>query len=196
MKTFLGILAILIGLYGYIPYFRNIFAGKTKPHAFSWFVWFLLTAIAFFAQIAGKGGAGAWVTGFTALVSLFITITALKVGRKNIVPLDWLFFVGSLASLVLWAVTKNPVGSVILITIIDALAFIPTFRKSYHKPDEETALTYTLSSLKFAVSLAALSVVTVTTALYPLSLVITNGLFVGMVLWRRQSLKVSNVEPI
>lgn len=189
MKTFLGVLAIAIGVYSYIPYFRDIFAGKTKPHAFSWFVWFLLTAIAFFAQIAGEGGAGAWVTGFTALVSLAVVVAALKVGKRNIVPLDWAFFVGSLLSLVLWAVTKNPVGSVVLITIIDALAFVPTFRKSYHKPHEETSITYALSGIKFAIGLAALNTVSVTTALYPLSLVVTNLLFVVMIEWRRKQLK-------
>ena len=195
MKTFLGILAIVIGVYSYIPYFRDIFAGKTKPHAFSWFVWFLLTGIAFFAQASDGGGAGAWVTGFTALVAFAIFVAALRVGRKNIAPVDWFFLVGSLTSLGLWAVTKNPVGSIILITIIDMLAFIPTFRKSYHKPTEETAITYALSAMKFAVGLAALDTVSVTTALYPFSLVITNGLFVAMVLWRRRAHKRDATQP-
>ncbi len=189
MKTALGVLAILVGMYAYIPYFRDILAGKTKPHAFTWFIWFLLTAIAYSAQIEGGGGAGTWATGVTAFVSFVIFLVALKVGKRNIVPIDWLFFVGSLLALGLWFVTKSPVSSVILITIIDILAFVPTFRKSFHKPDEETAITYALSGVKFALSLAALNVVSITTALYPLSLVVTNGLFVAMVLWRKQQLR-------
>src|SRR5580698_5703228 len=64
MKEILGASAILIGCISYVPYFRTIFSGKTKPHAFSWLVWGILTAIAFGGQIVGKGGAGAWVTGF------------------------------------------------------------------------------------------------------------------------------------
>ncbi len=195
MKTSLAIVAILIGIYSYVPYFRDLFKGKTKPHAFSWFVWFLLTAIAFFAQVAGEGGPGAWVTGFTAIVALTITIAALKVGRQNIAMLDWWFFMGSLASLGLWAVTKNPVGSVVLISIIDALAFVPTFRKSYHKPYEETAITYSLSAVKFAIALAALTTISITTALYPLSLVLTNGLFVGMLVWRRKQFDMNVSHP-
>jgi hypothetical protein len=191
MKTALGLIAILIGVYSYIPYFRDIFSGKTKPHAFTWFVWFLLTTVAFFAQIADGGGAGAWVTGFTALVTLVVTLVALRVARQNIVRLDWVFFIGSLASLGVWAVTKSPTGSVVLITLIDALAFVPTFRKSFHKPDEETAITYALSALKFGVSLAALGSLTLTTTLYPLSLVVTNALFVLMVTWRRKSLHLA-----
>ncbi|MGB4759205.1 MAG: hypothetical protein WBP26_04040 [Candidatus Saccharimonadales bacterium] len=185
----------MIGIYSYIPYFRDIFAGKTKPHAFTWFVWFLLTAIAFFAQIAGDGGPGAWVTGFTAAVSFVIFVVALKVGKHNIAPADWFFFIGSLASLGLWFITKDPVGSVILITIIDLLAFLPTFRKSWHKPHEETSITYMLSGIKFAISIAALSTITITTVLYPLSLVVTNIAFVAMLQWRRKQVKVGPPMP-
>jgi hypothetical protein len=196
MKNTLGIVAIVIGVYSYIPYFRDILAGTTKPHAFTWFVWFLLTALAYGAQVSDGAGAGAWVTGFTAVVALAVTITALKVARQNIVALDWVFFVGSLAALGLWLVTKDPVGSVVLITLIDALAFVPTFRKSFHKPQEETASTYALSALKFGVSLAALSTMTLTTSLYPLSLVVTNGLFVTMITWRRKRLSLApNSQP-
>lgn len=186
MKLILGILAIAIGIYSYIPYFRDIVSGKTKPHAFTWFVWFLLTSIAFFAQLSDGGGAGSWVTGFTALVSLLVTVIALRVGRQNIVKIDWLFLAGSLFSLVLWFFSKDPTWSMVLITIIDALAFLPTFRKSYTKPDEETLLTYALSAVKFAIGIAALNAFSLTTVLYPVSLVVTNGLFVMMVVIRRR----------
>lgn len=195
MKTFLGTLAIVIAIYSYIPYFRNILKGRTKPHAFSWFIWGLLTGIAFFAQLADNGGAGAWVTGFTALVCLAFFIFALKRGEKEIVLLDWFSLAGALFALILWAFTNDPLLSVILITIIDALGFIPTFRKSFYKPNEETALTYFLSAVKFAIAIAALDNITVVTTLYPASLVVMNGLFVAMVLARRRKLTLSPGSP-
>lgn len=195
MKVFLGSLAILIAIYSYIPYFRNILRGKTKPHAFSWFIWSLLTGIAFFAQIADKGGPGAWVTGFTALVCFFFFILALNRGEKNIVWLDWLSLIGALVALAIWTLTSDPLLSVILITVIDGLGFIPTFRKSFNKPNEETALTYSLSAIKFAIAIAALDNVTIVTTLYPASLVIMNGLFVVMVLMRRKKLSLSPERP-
>jgi len=195
MNVYLGILATLIAIYAYIPYFRNIFRGKTKPHAFSWFVWFLLTAIAFFAQVSDNAGPGAWVTGFTAVICFVIFIFGLKRGEKDIVWIDWLSLVGALLALGLWAITNEPLLSVILITLIDALGFVPTFRKSYSKPNEETALTYGLSSLKFAIGIAALDNVTLVTALYPASLVLANGIFVAMVLLRRQKLNIDAEHP-
>jgi hypothetical protein len=189
LKTSLGVLATIIGLVGYAPYFRDIFRGKTKPHVFSWFIWALLTGIAFFAQVVGNAGPGAWVTGITAFICLLISILALKWGEKEITKSDWLCFVGALVGTVLWIKTDNPLSAVVLITIIDAIACIPTFRKSYHKPYEETLIEYFLASLKFVIALFALQSFTLVTWLYPASLVVTNGLFTIMTVMRRKQLK-------
>lgn len=199
MKTLLGITATLLALYSYIPYFRDIFAGKTKPHAFSWLVWFLLTAIAFAAQVKDDGGAGAWVTGFTAIIAFIIFITAITRGEKSITKSDWLCLVGSFLAMGLWAITDSPLTAVILITIIDALGFAPTFRKAFHKPQEETLITFALSAVKFVIAIAALGNYSAVTVLYPASLVLMNGLFVVMLIIRRKQLgitKEKNAEVI
>lgn len=188
MKPFLGAVATLIALYSYIPYFRDIFAGKTKPHAFSWLVWFLLTAIGFVAQVQDGGGAGAWVTGFTAFIAFFIFIEALRRGEKNITRLDWIFLMASSLTMGLWALTEAPELAVVLITIIDALGFAPTFRKAYHRPDQETAITFTLSAIKFIIAIIALSNYSLVTVLYPASLVLMNTVFVIMLMIRRKQL--------
>ncbi|MFZ1721974.1 MAG: hypothetical protein WAU07_05750 [Microgenomates group bacterium] len=41
-KTIVAIISVLMTLFGYFFYFRDIFANKTKPHAYSWLVWALL----------------------------------------------------------------------------------------------------------------------------------------------------------
>jgi hypothetical protein len=190
-KELLGILATAIALISYIPYFRDIFAGKTKPHAFSWFIWGLLTAIGFFGQVADNAGPGAWVTGFTALICFGIAVTALLKGQKDtIVLVDWLSLVGAGVALSFWYLTKGPLLSVILITLIDALGFFPTFRKSFYKPQEETKITYFLSGLKFVVALFALQNFSIITTLYPISLVVMNWLFVVMVTVRKRQLMI------
>ena len=186
----LAYLAIGIGLASYIPYFFSIAKGKTKPHAFSWFIWGLLTTIAFFAQMAGGAGTGAWVTGFTAALCYAIVVAALFKGEKQITKSDWATFLGALFTLPVWYMTKDPLAAIILITIIDALGFYPTFRKSWHKPHEEMPLAYGLSGLKFLIALFALENFTATTALYPFSLVVMNWIFVAMVLWRRKAVSI------
>lgn len=189
-KIILGIFASVIGLAGYLPYFYDMVRGKTKPHVFSWLVWSLLEGIAFFAQIMSGGGPGAWVTGSSAVFCFIIAVAALFWGEKEIKIFDWLAFGGSLLGLALWLLTKNPLAAVIIITITDVLVFAPTFRKSYFKPHEETAASYIIAALRLALSLAAMDHLSLTTGLYPASLVVSNSIFVGMLYWRRQKLAV------
>lgn len=182
-----GGIAVALGLFGYGFYVRGILQGNVKPHAFSWLVWGLLTTIAFIAQIAKGGGAGAWVTGVTALCSFGFAFVGLGGSSRILIgKSDWIFFTASLLTVPIWYFTGNPLWAVIIITVVDALAFAPTFRKAYFKPETENAWTYTLSSLKFVISLFALESFTWTTALYPASLVFANSAFVLMLIWRGQ----------
>src|SRR5665213_1595078 len=145
-KIVLSIIAIVVGFIGYVPYLRDVFARRTKPHAFSWLAWTLLESIAFAAQLVKGGGVGTWVLGFSAAVALFITCVALVRRDTEIHFSDWVALLGALLAIVLWVFSKNPLAAVILVTIADACAFIPTFRKSFYKPDQETLTEYGLSS--------------------------------------------------
>lgn len=184
----LGGAAVALGLLGYVFYVRGILQGKVKPHAFTWFIWGLLTAIAFVAQISSGGGAGAWVTGVTAACSFGFALVGLGASsRIHIVRSDWKFFVASLLAIPVWLVTGEPLWSVVIITITDAVAFAPTFRKAFHHPDTENVWTYALSGIKFVISLFALESFTWTTALYPASLVLANAAFVTMLVWNKHN---------
>jgi len=135
-KTIIGVIAVVIAFISYIPYFRNIFSGKTKPHAFSWLVWCMLNGIAFAGQIKDKGGSGSWSVGFTALVMLIIFFLALQRGEKHITNFDWVCLIAAVLSLIPWALTNNPLLSIVIITIIDAFGFLPTIRKTFYKPNQ------------------------------------------------------------
>lgn len=185
-KTLLGITATILGFIGYFPYVRDTLRGTTRPHTFSWFVWGTMEAIAFFAQMAKGAGAGAWATGASAIIAFFIAGVAFTHKNKQIRPFDWITLSGAIIGIVLWRIAHNPLLAIISVTIADALGFIPTFRKAYHKPHEETVMEYVFSVIKWIVSLPALGAFNVTTMLYPLSLIFTNGVFVTMALIRRK----------
>ena len=188
----LGALAVALGLFGYFFYVRGIVRGTVKPHAFTWFVWALLTTIAFAAQVVDDAGPGAWVTGVTALCSFgFAAVGLGKSSREHIAKSDWYFFAGALAAIPVWLLTGNPLWSVIIITIVDAVAFAPTIRKGYHHPETESVGTYALSGIKFVIGLFALTNITWITTLYPASLVLANLGFVIVLLWRRRVVAAS-----
>ena len=188
-KIVLGYAAVLLTFLSYVPYLKNIFQGKTKPHIFSWIVWTLISATAFAVQIAKGAGAGAWATGATTIICLTILIFSFFKGEKNIVLFDWVGLSMSMLALISWWIARQPLLAVILVTITDAISSSLTFRKGFYKPFEETASTFALNSFKWIIAVFALQSFTISTWLYPVSLIITNGAIALMLFIRRQKLK-------
>jgi hypothetical protein len=190
VKILIAIISVAMTVAGYWFYIRDIFAGRTKPHAFSWLVWASLTGIAFAGQLSAHAGPGAWVTFTTATIAFFVFLLAIFKGEKNITRSDKLNLAGAGFALLLWFFTDSPLWSVILITIIDFLGFLPTFRKSWHKPHEETFIHYVLAGLKFVLAIMALENYSIITWLYPASLVLANLGFAAMLMIRRRQLRL------
>jgi len=184
----LAALGIIIGLLSFVPYFRDIFRGLTKPHVFSWFIWSLLVGITFLIQVAEGGGVGAWVTGIEALCCAAVTIFAYTRGEKNITRSDWICFVLALFAIVLWRLADQPLAAVILVLVADMLGYIPTLRKSYSKPHEETASQYALSAVHWVLAISALQVFMLTTWLYPAWMAVFDSVLVATLLIRRRQL--------
>lgn len=190
IKYILGVIAIVLTLVGYIPYLRDIIKGKTKPHIYSWFLWGFVALIAFALQTSGKAGIGAFVTVAASLTCFLIVILGLKNGKKDITKSDTVFFVAALFALVIWVFAKQPVVSVILISVIDMLGFAPTIRKSWNNPYSETLFTYLLNSFRHGLSIVALQNYSVVTWLFPATWAVANGLFGLMLIIRRKQLKM------
>lgn len=186
-KTLLGLLTVAIGIVSYSFYFRDIFKGKTKPDPFSWLIWGVLATITFLAQTAAGGGAGAWATAFSAIVCFLIAFTVYARHDGHIKEADKISLAGALAAIVLWYFTQNPLWAVILAVTVGVIGFIPTFQKAFYKPNEETAITYLLNALKFAIAIFALQSFNLITFLYPVSLVLTNTALTVMLVLRRSN---------
>ena len=184
-KIILVIIAASIAALSYVPYIKSMIKGITKPHAFSWLIWSVIASITFAAQITSGAGAGALVSAWNTILCLFIFVFALKNGEKNIAFLDWLSLGGAVISLFFWYLTSSPLITVIIITIIDCIAFIPTLRKSYHAPAEENASLFIISSMSYVIALFAMATHSVITVLNPFVLIIANCSFSLFLFWRR-----------
>ena len=187
-KEVLGLLSAFLAIVSYVPYLRSIFVANTKPHAFTWLVWGTVMAIAFLAQLSERAGAGSWGTGLSAAFCLAIGIIALFRGETHITRGDWIAFLTTALAIPLWVATSDPLWSVLLVTGIDAIAYYPTFRKSYAKPDEELALKYVLTVVRYLLSLMALEHYSVVTSVYQIVSIFMEAGIVIMLLWRRAAL--------
>ena len=169
-----------IGLH--VPYLLGSVKGTIKPHPFTWILWTTLTFIIFFAQFMDGAGPGAWGTGTVAVICLGIVAVSLRNGFSDIKRSDIVLFAAGLLSIPLWLLTDDPTLSVVLVTMIDLIAFTPTFRKSYLKPYDEPLYLYSLNVVRHGLSLFAIVNLTLATALFPFMIMLANlALFVFLV---------------
>ncbi len=187
MQIFFWALSILITLYTGYKYIPEVLQWKIKPHAFSWLPWMILVGIAFIIQI--KNHENIWWFGALAastLVCAIIFILSLKYGEKNITRGDIASLTACLILIVFWLLIKDDLLALLLICLIDTLAFFPTWRKAWIKPREESIGMYALSSLKSFFSLFWLWNPILVNWLYPLFLIIINLGFALYLVWRRK----------
>lgn len=190
-QTVFAVLATLLTLVVFVPYVRGLRSGRVRPHVFSWVIWGINTSVAFFATHAARGGAGAWVIGFSALVTLGIAVLAWRRRADvTITRADWAFFAAALAALPLWWGLDDPLAAVVLVTLIELLGFGPTFRKTWHAPESESLSFMLLLVMRNALVIAALQTWSATTLLFPLAMAAACAALAGMMLWRRRAVRV------
>ena len=186
-KELLSAVAIVLTFVGFYPYLRSIMQGQTKPHVFTWVIWGVTTLIVFFAQLADRGGAGAWPTGASAILTFYVAFLAY--GRKSDIHVtrsDWVFFLLAVFSIPLWYWTSNPFSAVIILTAVDIFGSIPTFRQAYRQPFSENALFYFIMAIRSVVSIFALEHYSWTTILFPAVMAIMSIALMWLLVARRK----------
>ncbi|MCA1926480.1 MAG: hypothetical protein LDL16_09425 [Thiobacillus sp.] len=181
--------AMALTFVAFVPYFRSVFSGTTRPHVFSWLVWGSNTSVAFVATLSAGGGAGAWAVGFSAAITL--AVAALAWTRRadvSITRTDWLFFLAGLAAIPVWFVASDPLWAIALVTAVELLGFGPTMRKSWHQPWSEPVSFLAILAVRNALVIAALEQRSLATMLFPAAMAGACILLIGILVVRRQSL--------
>lgn len=185
MKVILGTVAAVLSIAATIPYIIDTYKGTTKPHSISWFIWGTLAGIIFLAQILNGGGSGAWATGMVAALNLFVFFLSLKHGEKHITPFDWTCLGVAIIAILIWLIIKDPTIAIIIISAVDLTGALPTIRKLYSKPYEETLKTYILYFITWTLSLAALKNYNLITVLDTATLLVMNFTIIMIAVIRR-----------
>ncbi len=185
MHQFFSVLAVGIALLSFFPYLRDIFARETTPHIYSWLIWAVLQGTAALAILKNNTLWSAAGTAAIGLVSVAVFLLSFRYGTKNITRFDTACLLGALVAICVWIFLENVTLSIVLVTLIDFAAFLPTFRKAWEEPYSETVFLYVCSGLSNLFSLFAITHHSLESSLYVSSLVVTNAAFVSAVLFRR-----------
>lgn len=186
IKVILGVLATVVAFINYLPYLLGVVRRTLYPHAFSWIIFTIITATVAAAQLSAGAGAGAWATAATAVTTCLIAGFALRNGGYRISRFDCLSLVGALVAIPVWMWSDNPLLAVVILTGIELLGFLPTYRKAWKQPFDESATAFMLTILKYALALGAMQTYTVTTVLFPAALISLSLLLVIEVWWRKK----------
>ena len=165
-----------------------------QPHPFSWLLWGFVTGVAYLVQSDQHGGAGSWVTGFTAVVCFAIGAASLLKHRWLFTRFDWLCLVCGIGVFAFYLITRDPRQSAILATLTDVIGYGSTVKHGWSEPYKDSVSSFALNSLKFVPAIWALDSHTVATSLYPATLVVVNGAVALMLLWRRRQARVKSAS--
>lgn len=187
-------MATIIGLASYIPYLRGTLQGKFKPSVASWLVWGILTGIACAGQLVAGGGIGALTTGTSAVASFLVMGLALRdKSSRTFSRLDWGCLAASILAIGLWPIADDPFISVLLVSVITFVGYIPTYLKSYDRPHEENISMYLIGIIKFLLAAITLSHYSPVTLLYPAVVIGANTALITLLTARRK--RMTNNVP-
>ncbi len=178
MKTILALIASVLAIIGNTAYLRDIIRGVIKPHPYTWFIWSIVSMTTFFGGLEKGAGIGALPTGiaegFTIIIFLFSFRYLFNGKAEHIRKIDNYFLAIALLGLIPWAITKDPTISVVIVVAIDFVAFIPTLRKTWARPDTEKPLLYEMNVSRHILTLLSLNAYNIATTFHSIVMICTN----------------------
>ncbi|MEK7059592.1 MAG: hypothetical protein AAB971_02460 [Patescibacteria group bacterium] len=181
MKELLAIIAALIAIAGNVPYLKDTFAKRVRPHPYTWLVWAIVSGITLFGQIAKGAGVGALPTAVAECFTITIFLFSLQYGFKYVRRTDKYFLIIALLGLIPWLISDDPTISVVIAVSIDLVAFVPTIRKTWRHPGSETPILYGANVLRHVLTLLSLQSYNIATTLHSIAMIITNSVMTGII---------------
>lgn len=163
----IGLAASIIGLAGFVPYIFGILNRRTIPHKVSWLVWSalgILTAASYYASGARES---ALLPVANAFAHVVVAGLSLKYGTGGWSRTDKMSIIGAVLGLVLWAFTNEPFAALLVTIIVEAIGAVPTVLKTFHNPQSEDRLAWSLFLVANFLNLLAVGSWTLSIASYP-----------------------------
>ncbi len=181
IKEVLSIIATLIAFVGIIPYLIDTIKSKVKPHPYTWLVWSIVTGVTFLGGVEQGAGIAAMPVGVAELLTIIIFLFSLKNGFKNIKEEGKYFLITALLGLIPWIITRNATISIVIMVLIDVIAFIPTFRKTWQYPETEKSGLYLSNVVRHILILLSLQSYNIATMLHSIVMLVTNSLMMWII---------------
>jgi hypothetical protein len=184
----LGIGAAVIQVASFIPYIRDMIKGSTRPNLVSFLLWTLTLSITISALWSAGASwplallVGAWL----GTVSVAVLV-AIGYGYNKFGYVEKISLVLSLAAIVLWQITSEPLVAIIFAVLADAIAYAPTLVKTYRDPTSESIIFWFAIFVADMLGAISTTKVDVANLLFPISYGLMNMAVVLIILLNRSS---------
>ncbi len=185
-----ALIAIGIILLWIFPLWGDIIKWRTIPHPFTTGVWTVIVGLnLFILYLHGEFiGMAPVILVLTTLIWETI-IGILQFKKIHINWFDTLCMISATFCVVYYTIYQNALYTVMLTILIDILAILPTFKKSWLAPWSETAINYFFSGLSHIFIVLSLEAPTSETMIFWIYIVGINSCLVVFMLSRRWYLK-------
>jgi hypothetical protein len=173
-NMFLATLSLVISILGGAPYAVQALRGRIKPERATWGIWTVILVL----SVAGYRAEGGQESSLFILGDLIITaaifLIAIFKGSGGTSRLDRYCILLSLMGLMVWQISSDPVYQILGTVTADALALVPTIKKTLDDPDNESSIAFfsaALASLLGVISVGHWNLVLI---MYPIYLYTVN----------------------
>lgn len=192
IKIVFAVIAVFLAVFfAFLPYLRDIFRGKTKPHAYTWLIWTITQGVATAGLLYGKGGWGSLELVVGTFFVFLVFLISLKYGTRNITKSDTVIFIAALLAVVVWLKMDNPLFAVFMVSAIDFLGFLPSFRKAFYEPWTEIVISWVFFSVGNLFVILSLSEYNLLTLTYIITITVGNITMAIICLARRKAVDKS-----
>ncbi|MBM2821142.1 MAG: nuclear protein [Candidatus Berkelbacteria bacterium] len=147
----LALTSLVIYLFAFGLYNRQIITGKSKPNAAMWTLWVFLAGL---NAASYQVMTGDWVkslityAGCVAMTTTFlITLRTGKFSRLG--SFDWILLGLGFVAILAWWVKQDATYANMLLQLAIAISFVPTYMGVWQKPANERPLPWVLFSLGY-----------------------------------------------
>jgi len=194
VKAAVTVLASALTAAAALPYILDIVRGRARPRIASWSIWTVVQAIGAASAFTARQLPGACYTLLCAAGCATVVFLGWRHGSREFGRLDAVCVTlaaegVALLAVASWIPTLIPMSWAIAVSVAtDFLAYLPTFRHAWLKPDEEPWLPYAMFGAAAALVLLAGDFRVLAGVIYPTYLFAADAAMVVMILasphWR------------
>ena len=142
-------LSTAFAVYTVVPYIQAILRKKTKPHQFTWLVFFIMNGIVFLSQYLAGARASVLISLTYLIGSFIILLLSFKYGLRDSSKFDRFLLGFALLVIAIWVLTRSNGLAIWLTILIDLSAETMMFLKVKAQPDSEDPVPWIFGTIAY-----------------------------------------------